>query len=119
MTKPLEDIKYKRGDTKPLRIRIKSPDTKEYVDLTGCSFVLAIDSLPDPPDTSTNIANITGTIDPDQVANRGVVTFYPTATDTDHIGTFYYEIQMTDAAGHDITLNSDPLIWTFSQDLVK
>jgi len=117
--KKLGDIDYKRGDTRPIRLRIKDPETGSYLDLTGSTFKMVVDPEQSPADGTNNIASIDGVIDPDQVTNIGRVSFTPTTTDTDHVGTFYYEVQMIDTAGHVITLHKKPYKFKLSQDIVK
>jgi len=117
--KKLGDIDYKRGDTRPIRLRIKDPETGSYLDLTGSTFKMVIDPEQAPADGTNNIASIDGVIDPDQVENIGRVSFTPTITDTDHVGTFYYEVQMIDASGHVVTLHNKPYKFKLSQDIVK
>lgn len=67
------------------------------LDITGASFLLTVNTEPDPEDTTNQVFQLTGTI---INATGGVVRFVATGTQMD-IGpdTFFYDIQMTDSGG--------------------
>ena len=94
------DIDYSRGDSYPYSIRIKDKATREYVDITGYTFILTVDPEKAPVDATNNIFDVVGVVDPDQVNNTGRVSFTPTEDDTDNIGKFYYDIQFIDGSGN-------------------
>jgi hypothetical protein len=94
------DINYSRGDSYPLSIRIKDKASKEYIDITGYTFLLTVDPSKSPEDSTGNIFQVIGVVDPDQVTNKGKVSFTPTQTDTDNVGKYYYDIQFIDGVGN-------------------
>ena len=114
----LGEIEIYRGDSYPIAIVVKDRSTGEPIDLTGYSFVMTCDSRKDPNDNSTQLFQVNGEVDPDQVNNTGKVTFTPTTSDTNQeIGKYYYDIQMTDASGHIRTIKKDKL--KIVQDITK
>ena len=50
-------------------------------------------------------------------AAAGRVEFAPSPTQADHVGTFYYDVQMTDGAGRKRTIALDKYV--FPQDISK
>lgn len=98
MPSTIGNITIKRGDSYPLTVWIKNSGTQEPVDITGKTFLLTVNSDKNPIDTTTQIFQLTGVVDPDQVVNKGKVTFTPTILHTATVGKFYYDIQMTDGA---------------------
>lgn len=100
MSNPLKKVTMFRGDSYPLELTIKNKATGDAVPLTGFSFIMTVTTIKDPPDDTTVKFTVIGVIDPDQVANMGKVTFTPTTDNTDEIGKFFYDVQMTNASGH-------------------
>lgn len=83
-----------RGDTYPFTFTIKDSGGAA-VNITGCSFVLTVASLENPPDATTNVLQLAGTL---ADAAGGVVRFHPSALDADKPpGTYYFDVQMTDS----------------------
>jgi hypothetical protein len=96
----LGDIEWFRGDAYPINLLIKDKNSGQEIDLTGYFFVMTCDSRKDPPDSSTTMFSVLGTI-PDQTTDTGRVIFTPTSLDTDiEPATYYYDIQMTDPDGN-------------------
>ncbi len=112
------DIDYVRGDTKPIRLTITGATSGDPVDLTGCSFILTVDPAKAPTDASNNLMALTGVVDADQITNPGKVMFEPSVSDTNHTGTYYYDIQMTDANGYINTFVSG-FKFKLGQDITK
>jgi len=108
------DIERYRGDSKADKFSITDKEDGSAVDLTGCTFLLTLDSRKNPTDTSTQIYQLTGTVsDP----TSGVVTFAPSTTQANLVGYYYYDVQMTDAAGAVSTLVSGKYL--YKQDITK
>ncbi len=122
MTQILGDIFMDRGDSYPLEMRIKDKATKEYIDLTGYTFVLTVDPSKTPIDDTNNVFQVPGVLG-DQVSDTGLVSFTPTAANTDHVGIFYYDIQMIDADSNRRTIPKHPkgkkYKFTLGQDISK
>ena len=97
----LSDIEWYRGDSYPLELTIKNKSTGVAIDITGYSFLLTVNSTKTPTDETDQVFQVVGLVDVDQVANTGVVTFTPTTVNTDQTpATYYYDVQMTNAASH-------------------
>lgn len=95
-----KDIPRTRGDTHPIRFTITSGGSP--VDITGSSFVLTVSETIEPGVTDVPVMVLTGVIE--APATAGVVEFTPTEAEADLVGTFYYDVQQTDAGGHDRTV---------------
>lgn len=108
-------IRMYRGDSYPITLTLTDANTKLPIDLTGCSLVMTWDTLQDPPDTTTKVAEIAGVL----VAppTNGKVTFTPATTDTATVGTYYYDVQLTDADSNIRTVIKSTV--TVSQDITK
>lgn len=108
----MTDITRKRGDTYANVLTVKRNGVA--VDITGCTFTLTVDTKPTPPDTSTNVFAITGVI---VDATAGRVGFSPSESQSDRVGTFFYDVQMIDTAGKKRTIKEGKYI--FKQDITK
>ena len=103
-----------RGDTAPDRFTVTDTDGTA-LNVTGYSFIMTIDERLNPPDETTQIAQITGDL---VTPSSGIIEFAPTSGDADQEpGTYYYDIQMTDGDGKLTTLAKDEYI--FTQDITK
>ena len=72
------------------------------VDVTGFSFKLTVNSEKDPASTTNQQFTIVGAL---VDATAGKISFSPTTTDTDIApGTYFYDIEQTDAGGGIATL---------------
>jgi hypothetical protein len=114
MTPTTVDITRKRGDTYADEIIVTSARTRAPLDITGCSFVLVLDPEPAPATSTSNVYSITGTV---LDAAAGRVEFAPSEAQADRVGTFFYEVQMTDSAGRKRTITGGR--YTYTQDLAK
>jgi len=94
-TKLLDDLIVVRGDEWPIPLRIIGATTKEPMDLTGFAVLLTVTRFKGPSDDSKKVFDCLGVVDPDQVLNKGRVTFTPTQADTAEIGEYYYDIQIS------------------------
>ena len=105
-------ITRRRGDTRPDEITVLVNGAA--VDITGCSFIMTLDPAKAPLDATKNLHSLAGTI---VDAPTGRVQFKPSAAQADHVGKFYYDVQMIDASGSYITLGLDRYV--FTQDITK
>lgn len=105
-------VERKRGDTYSEEFTIKGDGVA--LNIASCTFKLTVDTRKDPPDATTNVFTIQGVI---VDAPTGRVQFDFTLLDVDHLGKFYYDIQMIDSAGKIRTVEKDK--WTFIQDITK
>lgn len=105
-----------RGDTQPLDFLVTETvaGVEEPLDLTSCTFLLTIDPSKTPANDTANLCQLVGTI---TSALGGAVSFYPSASDMDYIGKFYYDIQMTDGSGKKRTIAKD--VFKLIQDITK
>lgn len=104
-------ITRKRGDTYPIEILVTSDGGP--LDVSSCTFKLTVDPARAPVDDTNNIIVLTGTL----VGDPGRVNFPMTDEQADHLGKYYYDIQMTDGAGLIRTLLADKFVWV--QDITK
>jgi len=105
-------IERKRGDTYPMHFTIKSNGVA--LDITSCAFKLTVDPSKDPVNDTNNLFSLTGTI---ENAPGGVVRFDMNGAQADHLGKFFYDIQMIDAASFIRTIEKDK--FNFVQDITK
>jgi hypothetical protein len=108
------DITRYRGDTYADEFTLTDVNTGLPVDLTGCSFKLTVDTLQSPPDSSTNLYTLIGTID---TPVSGVVEFAPNSTQADLVGYYFYDVQLIDASGAIRTILSGS--YQYLQDITK
>ncbi len=106
------DIERKRGDTYPIEITVLSNGAPMAI--SGASFLLTVDSRKEPTDGTTQICQLTGVI---TNALTGSVSFTPTAPQMDHVGKFFFDIQMTDGTGAKRTIDAGK--FTLKQDITK
>lgn len=106
-------IERKRGDTYPEFFTIKSDGV--VLDITGCSFKLTVDPQKDPPTAVNNLFSLTGIIV--GLPSAGLVRFDFSPTNADHLGKFFYDLQMVDAASFIRTIEKDK--FNFVQDITK
>jgi hypothetical protein len=117
MSEILGDIEMTRADSYPLILTIKSKSTSLPIDLTGYAFLLTVNSDKDPTDITNQIFQVAGVVDPDQVTNKGKVSFTPTSVNTATIGKFYYDIQWS--VGSTIRSWNEKKKFTVKQDITK
>lgn len=107
-------ITRRRGDTYADEIIVKSKTTGLPIDITGYTFVMTVDTRQTPTDATTKVYQLTGAI---LNANGGRVEFAPNATQADHVGDFFYDIEMTDGTGRKRTIVSGK--YKYLQDITK
>lgn len=107
-------ITRKRGDTYADEFIFKSAKTKLPLNVTGYTFLLTVDTLKTPPDETTKVYQLTGTI---LDAAAGRVEFAPSALQANQVGAFFYDVQMVDGAGRKRTPIADK--YKYEQDITK
>lgn len=110
MAIPVEPIKRKRGDTKDLKLTL-TQDGVIYP-LTGCTALLSVNSKKEPTTNDYLFQSIAAIDIP-----TGVLTFPFTDEDVNHVGDFYYDVQITDGSGKKSTILEGK--WTLKQDITK
>jgi hypothetical protein len=105
-------IKRFRGDTKPIGIIVTKD--KVAMDITDHTFKLTVNIIKDPTPTDTPLFTLDGTI---VTALEGKVQFPITPLQADALGSYYYDVQMTDPSGYIKTLAKDN--FKFEQDITK
>lgn len=110
----MSDLERKRGDTYADEIAVTSTITDLPIDITGYSFKLTLDPDKNPIDASGNVYVLTGSIID---AANGIVGFSPSAVEADQLGTFFYDIEMTDGAGKIRTIEKGK--YKYLQDITK
>jgi hypothetical protein len=109
----MADITRKRGDTKSIVFRFSVSGVA--MDLDGCSFLMTVDPAKDPADDTDNILQLTGT-----ALTDGRVQFDMTELEADITpGTYYYDVQITDADGKISTPDDSCGKFKIVQDITK
>ena len=107
------NITRRRGDTFPIQLVVTS-DGAAY-SITSCTFLLTVDPAPNPTTSGNNLFQVAGVI---TTAASGEFEFRPSAANMDLTpGTYYYDVQMTNASGYIVTLSAGKFIIT--QDITK
>lgn len=106
-------IERKRGDTYADVFTITDKATWEPANLAGCTFLLTLDSRPAPTDSTTQVYQLVGQVDP----LAGKVSCAPSVSQADKVGTFYFDLQLTDATGKVRTVASGTYVYL--QDITK
>ena len=110
----MTDLTRKRGDTYADEFQIKSESTGLAIDITGYTFLLTVDPEKRPTTDANNLFQLTGSI---TTALSGLVEFAPSAANTDVLGTYYFDAQLTDPAGRIRTFDSGK--YKLVQDVTK
>ena len=103
-----------RGDTYGDEFLIRSAATGLPINLTGCSFLMTLDPEQAPATNTNNVFQLTGSV---LDAATGSVEFAPSAGQADLVGSYFFDIQMTDAVGRKRTIKYGT--YTFKQDITK
>lgn len=103
-----------RGDTFADTFTIFDNTTGLPVDLTGASLLLTVDPSATPVSSATNAYQIVGVI---ATPSSGVVSFAPTLSQSNRVGYFYYDIQLTDITGKIRTVDNG--VQQYKQDITK
>lgn len=108
------DICRAINDTFPFRFNVKYEDGSA-VDITGFQFALTVDPSDEPAGSGDNLFSLTGTVID---GPNGIVEFGLSAAEADQTpDTYYFDVQMTDAASKVRTIAKGE--WTFSPDITK
>lgn len=96
----MANIERTRGDTVPFSVTFLSFVGGTPVDLTGYSVILTVDPSEAPPNSSNNIMQLVASI---PAPTTGEAIFKPSAFDADHVGVYFYDVQITDINGDRFT----------------
>lgn len=110
----IKHLRRRRGDTDPYQIVVTDADD-EAMDITAASFKLTVNSAAAPDDETDQVFQSAGSII--GAAENGRVDFPLSADNADNAGSYYYDIEMTSAAGKLKTLQGGNFIMT--QDITK
>lgn len=103
-----------RGDTYADCFQVFDDRTGEAIDVTGCTFRLALATRKNPTTADQIIYTLFGRVDE---SGSGVVLFSPTEGQADRVGFFYYDMEMNDHKGMIKTLVSSSYV--YKQDITK
>lgn len=107
-------IERYRGDTVPDEFQVTDENGAPQ-NITGATFRFTLDTRRSPPDATTKVLELVGTI---TSASGGIVQFTWTALDADQTpGTYWFDIEMIDAASKVETLVIGK--YTIIQDIGK
>ena len=112
MSRDKNAIVFVRGDSYSRTINITHNGIP--VDLTGASVVMTVATAENPTDETTKLFEVAGVVD--DVA-PGRVHFTPTAINNGVAGQYFYDVQVTDAAGNIRTPIKSR--YTITQDITK
>jgi hypothetical protein len=112
----MSNITRRRGDTYADEFILKSKVTGVPIDLTGyTSFTLTVDSRQDPGDVSTQQYQLAGVVVGSPTAGR--IAFAPNDGQANRVGSFFFDVQVVDAAGRKRTVDTGRYI--YKQDITK
>lgn len=115
MARDVNAITYVRGDSYSKTITITNTTTGLPVNLLGCSAIMTVDTLQNPPDNTTKLFSVDGVID--STPTTGIISFTPTVLNNATIGNYFYDIQITDGEGNVRTPVKST--YTITQDITK
>ena len=105
-------VTRKRGDTYPIEWAIKSNGSP--LDITGAQVWFTVDPSSAPVDASNNLFSISGTVTNGPL---GLIEFPVSPTNADHIGDYFYDLQIKDTSGFIRTVEAGK--FRFVQDITK
>lgn len=105
-------ITRSRGDTYKMGFIVKSNGVA--LNVTGCTFRLTVDPSKNPVTDVANLFSLTGQI---ENGPAGLISFDVSPTQADHIGHYFYDLQMVDGAGLIRTVQKGK--FDFVQDITK
>lgn len=109
------EISMVRGDSYSITFTVTDEDTGIAIDLTGVSGILTVDTLKSPPDNTTKVFDLVGTVD--ATPTSGKISFLPTTLNTADIGKFFYDVQLTFPDGSVRTIVKST--FAITQDITK
>jgi hypothetical protein len=104
----------KRGDSFADSFTVIDAATGQPLNITGFTFLMTVDPDKSPTTAANNIFQIPGVV---VDGPNGVVEFAPSTVQTDRVGNFYYDIQMTYTSGRKRTLVTDT--YRLEQNITK
>jgi len=113
MARDANAITFVRGDSYSKTVTITSAGSP--VNLLGCSAVLTVASIENPPDDTTKLFSLNGVIS--ATPTTGEVSFTPTSSNNNVIGNYFYDVQITDGSGNVRTPIKST--YTITQDITK
>jgi len=113
MSVQIQTITRTRGDTYPFTVTFRD-SAGAVIDLTGASFILTVNEEEDPDADELAEFSLIGVV---AAPLTGVVEFTLSESDADHVGRFFYDIQMTDVQGYIRTMMRGP--FEMQQDITK
>jgi len=113
MSVQIQTITRTRGDTYPFTVTFRD-SAGALVDLTGASFILTVNEEEDPDADELPEFSLVGVV---AAPLTGVVEFTLSESDADHVGRFFYDIQMTDVQGYIRTMMRGT--FEMQQDITK
>lgn len=105
----------RRGDTYAEVFVLTNATTGLPINITSHTFKLTVNAEKKPVDAVNQVFQLIGTI---LDAPNGKVEFAPNGTQAANVGTFYYDLEMTDAAGRVRTVIAG-YKWKVEQDITK
>lgn len=103
-----------RGDSYPKRFTLTDSATGAPLDLTGATLTMTVDALVDPPDDTTKIFALTGTLS--ATPADGTVSFTPTSANTATVGVYWYDVQLVQGGTVRTVIKNR---FTITQDITK
>lgn len=110
----MTDIKRFRGDTYNIKAYVKKADGVTPQPITGWTFKFTCSDHENPIAGYTPKYQIDGTITD---GDNGELEFEFTSTEADFVGTYYWDVQVTDGGGKKATLDKGRLV--YEQDITK
>lgn len=107
---------YIRGDTRLINITCKASDGT-VLDLTGATLVFTVSSSKTPAVSDIPVLQKTVTSHTNPTAGLTRVTINPADTASVADGTYYYDVQVTDASGSVASLKQDT--FTINPDITR
>jgi hypothetical protein len=108
-------INRTRGDTYRIRITFTESNGAAVDFTNAAAVILTVDSQSGPDDSEGEVFAIEGDIV--APATSGIVDFQLSATDADHVGKFWYDVEVQDQSGYRRTILNGPYV--VSQDITK
>lgn len=107
-------ITFFRGDSYPILVTLRDKSTGQPLNLTGATLILTVDTLVDPPDATTKIFALTGTLS--ATPADGTVSFTPTSANTATVGQYWYDVQLAQGGTVRTVVKNR---FTITQDITK
>lgn len=108
---------YIRGDTQVISLQCYQSDNVTPLDLTGATVYFTVNSSNAPTDDTS--AAFQKTTSSHTAPTLGQTSITINASDTQSLtpGTYYYDVQVTDASGHKTSLKKD--VFVINSDITR